>query len=272
MTTTIGLIATGQCEHLALAASLQRVFADHDVQFTMMYASPADSITSGFVSYPAPVRPVGVKTVAERLVDRMAAAFESRTRPAFVFAVDDLELDNIAPPGNVTGVVRDAVLGVLGKSPTHAHVAWFRGRCSLHLLCPMLETYFYGEPAALVRAGARRNAIIAQNELEDFESGDVAYLTPANEPRHAWRSADRARHPKRYLRFLTQEDYRETRGGKDALAQLDWHQVFAHKPPGLAFAHALFHDLSDALAVPCPFQGAAHPETARRANGVLRNL
>ncbi len=231
----------------------------------MLHAGPADSITSGFVSYPAPPRPVGVKTVAERLVDRMAAAFESRDRPAFVFAVDDLELDNTATPGNVTGVVRDAVHGVLGESRTHAHVAWFRDRCSFHLLCPMLEGYFYGEPAALVRAGARRNAVLSEHQLENFQSGDVDYLTPANEPRHAWRSADHARHPKRYLRFLAQENYRETRGGKDALAQLDWHQVFAHKPPGLAFARSLFDDLADALAVPCPFQGAAHPRDGEAA-------
>lgn len=66
--------------------------------------------------------------------------------------------------------------------------------------------------------------------------------------------------------------YRETVGGCRALATLDWDQVFRHTPPGIAFAHALFEDLADALAVPNPFPGTSHPLTRRLAGGVLRNL
>ena len=57
-----------------------------------------------------------------------------------------------------------------------------------------------------------------------------------------------------------------------ALAALDWAQVFAYRPPGIAFAHSLFDDLADALGVESPFPGACHPLTARRSGGTLRNV
>lgn len=66
--------------------------------------------------------------------------------------------------------------------------------------------------------------------------------------------------------------YRETVGGRAALATLDWTEVFRYEPHGLAFAHALFEDLADALGVPNPFPGASHPLTRPRAGGTLRNL
>ncbi|TMQ06953.1 MAG: hypothetical protein E6J90_44775 [Deltaproteobacteria bacterium] len=204
----------------------------------------------------------------------MAAQLESRRGPGFVFAIDDLELDNVETPGNVAGVVRDAVVRALGSTPTHAEQARYRERCSFHLLCPMVEAYFYGEPAALTRAGAHAPALVVQTEhLEAFLAGDMAYLVPPDEPGHAWRSPGRAKHPKRYLRFLAMPDrYQEAKGGRDALATLDWRQVFDRQPPGLGFALALFEDLADAIGVPCPFRGEARSETARRVDGVLCNL
>jgi hypothetical protein len=216
MTVTVGLITTGQCEHRALAGSLARMFGECDVEFRSLLGGPAGSLTSAFVTYPAPR--AKVPTLADRLVQRMHAELERRDGPDLVIAVDDLELDNIETPGYVSGVVRDAIVRAMGDVPTHAQRARFRDRCSFHLLCPMVEAYFCGEFLA---------------------------------------SGDR---------------YRETIGGRAALATLDWHQVFARQPPGLAFAHALFDDIADALGVASPFPGDAHLATARRANGVLRNL
>lgn len=85
-------------------------------------------------------------------------------------------------------------------------------------------------------------------------------------------------HPKCYLSFLvdpTDQElvvYQETKGGCRALEALDWAQVFDYQPPGIAFAHALFEDLADALGVPNPFPGASHPLTSRKPDGLLRNL
>lgn len=262
MTVTIGLITTGQCEHLALPDSLTRMFAGYGVEFCALFRGPADSLTSCFVSYPAPRSKA--PSVADRLVQRMAAELERRDGPDLVIAVDDLELENVNTPDHVTGVVRDSVARATGEVPTHSQLAQFRDRCSFHLLCPMVEAYFYGEPDALGRAGvnAGYSAHLVDAHLEDFTSGDMAYIAHGGN----------VKHPKHYLKFLSQDTYKETRGGKSALATLDWAQVFARQPPGLAFAHALFEDVADTVGVASPFLGTAHPATERRQNGVLRNL
>jgi hypothetical protein len=260
MTVTIGLITTGQCEHLALPASLARVFEHSDVEFRSLFGRPADSLTSNAVSYPAPISKA--PSLADKLAQRMLAEIERRDGPDFVFAIDDLELPNVGTPGNVTGVVSDAIRRALGTTPTHQQVERVQKRCSFHVLCPMLEAYFYGEPDALTRAGAKRDPILLPLPLEDFTVGDNPYLAEKLP----------LKHPKRYLQFLSEGSYKETQGGKTALATLDWAQVFAYQPPGLAFAHALFEDLADALGTTSPFPGPAHAATARCPDGVLRNL
>jgi hypothetical protein len=144
----------------------------------------------------------------------------------------------------------------------------------------MVEAYFFGEPAALARAGARRPAILnPSHHLEDFSADGDMELVSAGEVRgHEWRTPDRFWHPKRYLKFLIDPDdakvtsYKESRDGVRALSTLAWAQVFAYQPPGIAFAHSLFDDLADALGVDNPFPGACHPLTARRSGATLRNL
>src|SRR5689334_20565086 len=98
-------------------------------------------------------------------------------------------------------------------------VAIVRERCSFHLLSPMIEVYFFGEPAALTRAGARRAAKLdpAERDLEDFATDDPDFLSPADGKHPVWATANRARHPKSYLRFLCDPTganpraYRETK-------------------------------------------------------------
>lgn len=74
-----------------------------------------------------------------------------------------------------------ALAASLGRAATHRehrHVQELSRRCSFHLLCPMLESYFFGEPAALARAGAARPALLsASRHLEAFESADLASST-----------------------------------------------------------------------------------------------
>jgi hypothetical protein len=143
----------------------------------------------------------------------------------------------------------------------------------------MLEAYFFGEPAALERAGATRLARLEPvHHLEDFLAADPAFTVPDDVREHPWRRPERGRHPKRYLSFLVDPDdneratYKESRDGVRALSTLDWRQVFAHQPPGIAFAHSLFDDLASALGVPSPLPGACHALTTRRSEGTLRNL
>lgn len=277
---SIGLITTGKCEHKALASSLQRVFGGGPgCTVRSLNANPSRSITSASLSDPAP--PFS-RTLIDDLVNDVVVAFEHRDAPDFVFAIDDLELANIAAPQNVTRSVADGFRRyTLRETRTHRELARVRERCSFHLLSPLLETYFFGEPDALRRAGATRSAILdSSRHLEEFHAADPSFIGPGDVPGHDWRTPDRMRHPKRYLRFLSDPDdtkrvssrYREGRDGAAALATLDWAQVFAYRPPGVGFAHSLFDDLAEALGVPNPFPGACHPLTMRRSAGTLRNV
>lgn len=277
---SIGLITTGQCEHRALASSLQQLLGGEPGNIVWSLGDrPSRSITSNPLTDPAPPF---ARTLIDDLVNDVVAAFDHRDAPDFVFALDDLELANAATPQNVTRFVADGFRRyALRETRTHRELARVRERCSFHLLCPMLETYFFGEPDALRRAGATRSAILdTSRHLEEFQAADLAFIGLRDVPGHDWRTPDRMRHPKRYLRFLSDPDdtkpvssrYREGRDGAAALATLDWAQVFAYQPPGIAFAHSLFDDLADALGVENPFPGACHPLTVRRPGGTLRNI
>jgi len=274
---SIGLITTGDCEHRALGASLQRAFAGADLQLVVPFRKPVPSITSNYLGYPGPMS--SGPTQVDKLVASVLATLERRDAPDFVFAIDDLELANIATPHHVTLLVADAFRRQLGRVPTHRALDQIRERCSFHLLCPMLEAYFFGEAAALERAGATRTAILdPSHHLENFHAADLEFLHPDDARDHPWRRPDRGRHPKRYLSFLVDPadeehaSYRETVGGCRALATLDWTQVFLHRPHGIAFAHSLFEDLATVLDAPNPFFGTCHPLTMPRLNGTLRNI
>lgn len=273
---SIALITTGECEHRALGASLQRAFQGAELLLVQPFQRPVPSITSNYLGYPGPASGV---TQVDKLVASILATLERRDAPDFVFAIDDLELPNVATPHHVTRLVSDAFRRARGGTPTHQQLARVRERCSFHLLCPMLEAYFFGEPAALDRAGATRPAKLdPTHHLEDFLATDPEFMALDEVREHPWRRPDRARHPKRYLSFLVdphdteRATYKESRDGVRALSMLEWAQVLAYQPPGIAFAHSLFDDLADALGVPNPFPGACHPLTTRRSGGTLRNI
>ncbi len=151
-------------------------------------------------------------------------------------------------------------------------------RASFHLLAPMVEAYFFGEPAALVRAKATRAPCRFDrgHDVEDFEVDDQAYLAPAP-PQAPWRAEPRHRHPKNYLRYLCdpmgkeERAYRETHEGFAALQELAWPAVLQN-PAQALFARALIDDLADVLNVPSPCTGSRAPLTARRGDGLLRNI
>lgn len=280
MTTRIELITTGKCEQLALGTSLARVFADADVRFENHHKGLLNSFTSRQLTYPVPADR-RIPTEIDKAVDALVEAAISRKDPAdFVFLIDDLELVNMDTPEIVVNLLRDAVERV-SHDATHRNVEKLRDRCSVHFLCPMLEAYFYGEPAAVVRAGAKHSAILnGGRSLEAFQSADLAFLGFSDVQRHPWRKPSRWRHPKAYLQFLNDPEdsgnraiqYKESKHGRAALETLDWEQVFARPPAELAFARSLFDDLADAMGVETPFPGACHPLTQRRSDGVLRNL
>ncbi len=160
--------------------------------------------------------------------------------------------------------------------------ALVRERCSFHLLAPMIEAYFFGEPAALTRAGATRAAQVdgKTRDLEEFLTADADFLAPPDGGA-VWARPERARHPKCYLQFLCdptgtqRRAYRETKEGVAALRALDWPAVL--EPVSyVRFARAFLADLAEGLGrhdVLASFQGEPHALTSRREPGnVLRNL
>ena len=279
MTKRIELITTGKCEQLALGRSLARVFADADVRFENHHKGLINSFTSRQLTYPAP-EDRRIPTEIDKAVAALVEALSRRDSADFVFLIDDLELANVHTPEVVVKLLRDAVERS-SHDATHRDVEKLRDRCSVHFLCPMLESYFYGEPEALERAGAKRPAILdGARSLEAFQSTDGAFLGFSDVQKHPWRKASRSSHPKAYLQFLCDPgdsgdraiEYKETKHGRAALETLDWPRVFQRAPGGLAFAHSLFGDLADALGIASPFVGACHLLTTRKADGVLRNL
>jgi hypothetical protein len=275
MKTCIRLFVTGSCEHKALHVSLRSLFADYPVEFEREF-SPEWSFTSARL--PAYLR--GEKSRAARLVAALVAdvdpSLSDREVPDLLIAIDDLELCNVDQAQHVVAYFRAAVDEHVQQRSWSASdrtraLSRVRERCSLHFLKPMLESYFFGERAALTRAGAIRPSlfdpvthdvesfIVADTDYQNCELGECASRTP-----------ERMMHPKRYLRHLTDHAYQETRGGADALAGLAWSAVLANGAHA-RFARSLIADIAAQLDVPNPCEGGCAPETDLKARGLLRN-
>lgn len=290
--TTLQLVVTGAAEEEGLGRSLARVFGGAlEVRRAIRL--------SGFTSRRLGAIPAGedlLHTKAADLARTVVAEVEPGRRrdervPDLVVVVEDLELANADQPELVVEYFRRAVVEVVARHPWPGEASRqralerLRARCSFHLLVPMLEGYFFGDPAAPARAGARRPSEFdpARCDVERFEVDDPAFEGPPMSARPAWVHRDpwvRRRHPKDYLRFLCDPEgsdhhrvrYRETRGGVDALEHLAWGQVLARRAQARS-ARALFDDVARALELPCPFPGELDPLTAHRAEGgVLRNV
>lgn len=211
--------------------------------------------------------------------------------PDLVVGIDDLELANIDQPHVVTAWLRKALQQYVAQRFSAQEAVnvreALRKRCSFHLLVPLAEAYFFGEPAALTRAGVRTGIPVHRlgNDVEKFETNDPEFL-PLVQVRNAKKAEEgfswwrEDRHPKRYLEFLVERSgglYVETQGGARALEELDWPKMGADQT-SLQFARALFEDLSLALDIQNPLgwgtlSGCTYPgTTVRPENLILRNI
>ena len=212
----------------------------------------------------------------------------SGTPADLAFLVDDLELYNVATPERAVRHVRAAVARQLDIRWSNAErrqrsADIIRARCSFHVLSPMVEACFFGEPASLARAGAKLPPVFdpRAHDVEAFTTDDPAFLAPADGKHPVWAKPDRARHPKCYVRFLcdpaggSPRAYRETKEGHGALSALDWPCVLG---PGAhaRFARSFLVDLAEGLDRPdvaALFQSERHSLTSRNAqDNVLRNI
>jgi hypothetical protein len=283
----IGLIVTGDCEREGLAGSLERLFPGE--QFEV--AQQKNSLSSGDLAFGTTP---GIRSKADEFAAALVAESDS-SHYDFVIGVDDVEIPNAQHPDRIVTMLVEAV-----RRHVTAHFAHerdrsktyerLRERVSFHLLAPMVEAYFFADPAALVKAGAVRPSQFraGQVDVEQFVVEDPDYLRvpyPATAPKEArkksWaRPEHRERHPKAYLKFLCEPDdplcrarrYRESKGGALALRELAWAPALASPQHGM-IARALLDDIANMLDRDRPFLGDTHHATSQPPSSrLLRNV
>jgi hypothetical protein len=319
----VRLIPTGQAELLGLAVCLGRLFPGHDFATVPARVDPDgrrvpfDGFTSSRLSSPE-----NVGTRLPRLVAQLAAeVYPGRdgTSADLAVLIDDLELDNADQPQVVVACVREAVHLHIAELAQHRSAETVHrverallARASFHLAAPMIEAWFFADPAALVMAGVPAERLPPRLrrdvDVEDFETDDAPFSNDdgticaallARNARRPSRKSERApwalarrpelpgyrreRHPKAYLSWLCRDPsserctaYRESDHGRSALEGLPWARVLG-SPRHCRFARTLVNDLAEVLgapAVPLP-PGEEHPLLTRSgatAARVLRNV
>lgn len=289
----VALILTGDVERAALPEALGRVFPD--VEFAALPHAPgAESFTSEVVKLIDAAR--ATSNVRKQVQRMLESLFPRKRREAFdhIVLIDDVELKNDDNPAEIAKLVREAMRRELAeKYPNRSDVAQLvREKCSFHLFRTMIESYFFGDTAALTRAGAARPALVVQHlDRERFQTTDDDYLALPDGvyrdrrgklliPHQHQEPKLRERHPKAYLRYLCDPSlsdpkaYRETHEGAAALRELAWRQVIETSVNRCPFLTALLDDLGEALNQPLAWidPTRAAPETRLKPNGILRNI
>ncbi len=277
MTVRVALVVTGRLEFRGLAPALQRLFPDAAFGITpWLSESDLKDSTSARVDPARNARDAAADNgpAIDELASHLAANLYGRDAASLSVLVEDLELTNRGNEARVLQAVHESVERHLARVARRRDgprdlAERLRERASFHLFDPMIETYFYEDPATLAAAqgGLERVAHrVAGRDCERFEV-DVAadpdyFAAPGECVRHRrpkerrcpWDGAGRGEHPKKYLKYLCREappyqycsTYQETAGGVQALAGLDWNRVFA-TPGSAPFLRALVEDLADAL-------------------------
>ena len=295
----VQLIVTGDLEQIALGDSLARLFqrAGSPIEFlrsakvngTTSHPLPDPVLFPSSTDIPSPMRRMARRIVADATQSRV----KGQAPPDLVIGVDDVELANVARPGRVVGWLKRAVLAEVEAMYPSLHAAervraQLRERCSFHLLCPMIEGYFFPDRAALQRAGVAAGIPVRSrnSDVEQFETDDAGFLPIAraeNERKHTierkpWWFEER--HPKRYLEWLITQSgsiYEETLAGVEALKALEWSRA-ASTPAVTPYLRALVQDIADQFQVPSPLRAGTpspwtYPSRAMRdGERTLRNL
>lgn len=259
----VRLVVTGELERAGLAHALARVFPD--TEFETLSGGVGKGFTSGRV---IPVERGPVPSNAEKLAQHVVAEVVAtgsrlRRRADLVVAVEDLELGNADRAPVVVEALRSGVrhhVERVNSDPAERArvLKAVRERASFHIAAPMIESWLFGEPAALDRAGraANRTSLFHRGacDPERFVVEDAAYVAVPACPKPSWAHSPllRPRHPKKYVAFLADARgdgtsvYKETTTGAAALSALDWAAVLS-VPGQFPFLRALLCDLEDAL-------------------------
>lgn len=308
----VALLPTGRTEWHGMSNALTRLFVGHSFypvptkREVESYPDrfPYDGFTSSALTArseddpPESAIELVARAAQEALGDRRSEAAD------LVVVLDDMELANANQPDRIARVFRAAVarhLAGLSRARGKTEEA-LRERVSFHLITPMIEAWFFGDPRALVAAGAPPEATprLAVTDIEAFRTNDESYLAATDASCPCWASRrdkknrpkwlgghSRAHHPKGYLQWLCLDggaknctSYDETHGGGRALSGLRWEALLGEDASRARYLRALLADLADDLGDPVTGPVAEHdappiPVTRRSARPrghVLRNL
>jgi hypothetical protein len=314
------MIPTGLAEWHGLVGAFARLFPGHTFEVLPsareMEAAPDRYPLDGFTS--TRLTDAHEKRPPESALELIARAAQTalgdtraRVAPAdLVIVLDDLEPANADQPDRVLRVFHAAarahLAGLTVDRIRQTTADALRERVSFHLAAPMIEAWFFADPAGLDRAmGAARhtsrtNRFIPGSDPEDFSVADPAYASATEADCPAWTSRgrkkgdrprwlspslDRTRHPKAYLQWLCHcpgdrscTGYQERVQGAAALRTLDWSSVWGMGRAQMPFLFALIADIAEVTGTaPAPgaWPGARAPLTdpfVVRAGALLRNV
>lgn len=290
----VRLLVTGDMEVKSLADSLKAQFPAERLGKDVTWLKPRRSpcATSHRLRAGAdpskPMLDLARAMLAEVIAGRQGIPVD------LVVVVEDVEIDNLGQEDIVADHFRRAVEIELAERERNWDMRTrernrqrVRDCCSFHVLRPMPEAYFFGDPLALQRAGLAPHAhqLRHATDVEKFEVTDTSWLPQCQEMNQRHAQAGRAWwrhecHPKEYLQHLltlnNRPAYDETSHGAAALATLNW-RIVPKVEADAIFVRALFEDLADWFYVASPISGQTAPayyptKRVRHDKLLLRNM
>lgn len=301
----IKLIVTGDSEKKSLHKSLQNCFPTHTANGDLVvWDVPRKAIHGGSTSHrlsaDSPPLASMTKLVDEMFAETIASKKPKGSPPDFVIVIDDVELGNVGQEAVVVQAFLAAVnakLALLQAEHSASHFKWIQTRvqecCSFHLLCPMVEAYFFADPATLISEGVTTNnhpLLAHPTDVEQFDASpdphpDWLAICRAKDKEqkiiHPW--WETSRHPKHYLTHLltisAAPAYHETTLGARMIEATNWAAV-AKTSTDSPIISALLEDIWDWFEQLPPagsFQGSSSTTTYRvttthPSQRLLRNI
>lgn len=271
----IKLIVTGDSEKKSLHKSLQNCFPTQTVNGDLVvWDEPrrVDGVTSRQLTPGVAPSTSMTKMVDAMFSEVLAGKKPNGNPPDFVIVIDDVELGNVGQEDVVVNSFLTAVNAKLAQLQGQHSAAKFnsiqtrvRDCCSFHLLCPMVEAYFFANPNTLISGGVVAGVsptLAHTTDVEKFDASPDLHLdwqaickskNAEQIVRSPWWRTER--HPKHYLTHLLSVSkapaYHETTLGASMIEATDWPTV-AKSPTDSPIISALLEDIWAWYGMPPP--------------------
>ena len=299
----IKLIVTGMSEKKSLHESLRKYFPTHTANGDLViWDTPRKAYgVTGHRLKAANSPSTSMVTLVNTMFAEAIAGKLPNSRPAdLVIVIDDVELGNVGRENIVGDTFLAAVHAKLVqlkavRSPPEfqAIQALIQRCCSFHLLCPMVEAYFFADLTTLISGGVSNKhppLLSHPTDVEQFDSSpDINALWRSTcevknreqNPINPWWKTER--HPKRYLTHLLSISgaplYHETTLGARMIEATNWSTV-AKVTTDTPIVSALLGDIWDWFGQTPPsgyFQGMSSTgtyqvKTTPPGGRMLRNI